>query len=419
MKRHLVAHLVVLATMFCFLFVVDGAFAQSAAAKKRHHAAVPAAKATKASARKAARASAAMSVKTAEEPCKAYLVMEATTGTILEEQNMHDKRPPASMAKLMVASIVLDRIAKGEIHLTDKVPVSKESAGMGGSQVYLAEGEVFSLEDMMRATMIASGNDAAYAVSEFVGGTSRNFVGLMNEKAKSLGMNDTEYNSVHGLPPSKGQKEDLTSCYDMALLARDILRYPKITEWTSTKTGQFRNGTFTLSNHNKLLSRMTEVDGLKTGYYRSTGYNVVATAKKGDLRFITVVMGSPTAKARDDLAVEKLKKYFAEYTVLNLAKKGDQVDKEIVLEDGKYRKIKGVVGADLNVPLLREKKKDVKRVVSLPASVRGEVKQGQKLGEIVFQVDNAVVGKVDIVSPTYVPKANIFTRMVRKVGLNI
>jgi serine-type D-Ala-D-Ala carboxypeptidase (penicillin-binding protein 5/6) len=158
---------------------------------------------------------------------------------------------------------------------------------------------------------------------------------------------------------------------------------------------------------------------LKTGYYSSAGFNVVATAKKGDLRFITVIMGSPNAKARDNLAVEKFKKFFAEYTVLNLAKKGEEIDKTVVLEDGKYRKIKGIAAADFNLPLLKGRKKDVKRVINLPYSVKGEVKEGQKLGEILFQLDNEVVGKIDIISPVYVPKANIFTRMVRKVGLNL
>jgi D-alanyl-D-alanine carboxypeptidase (penicillin-binding protein 5/6) len=146
---------------------------------------------------------------------------------------------------------------------------------------------------------------------------------------------------------------------------------------------------------------------------------VTATAKKGDLRFIAVVMGSPTAQARDRFAVEKLKKYFGEYTVASLAKKGEQVEKEIALPDGKYRKIKGVAAADVNIPCLRAKKKEIKRVVSLPDAVKGEVKQGQKLGEMIFQLDNEVVGKVDIVSPVYVPKANLFTRIVRKTGLNI
>ncbi len=406
MRKHHVTQLVILVSIFCFFVTAGGAFAKAAPAKKGHHG-------------RSAAAAGPRAEKAAEEPCKAYVVMEAWTGKVLEEQNMHEKRPPASMAKLMTACIVLDKIGSGEVHLTDKVTVSRESAAIGGSQVYLKEGEVFSLEEMMRAILIASANDAAHAVAELVAGTSGGFVALMNEKAKSLGMNDTEFNSVHGLPPGKDQKEDLTSAYDMALLSREVMKYPKLLEWTSTKTGEFRNGAFILNNHNKLLSRMPEVDGLKTGYYRSTGYNVAATAKKGDLRFIAVVMGSPTAKARDGFAVEKLKKHFAEYTVVNLAKKGEQVEKEIALPDGKSRQIKGVVAADLNIPCLLAKKKEIKRVVSLPPKVKGEVKQGQKLGELLFQLDNAVVGKVDIVSPAYVPKANLFTRLVRKTGLNI
>lgn len=394
-------HLVVVITILVFLCTTDLAFAKRTAK------------------RGPAQRAAAQAEKAADESCKAYVVMEAASGKVLEEQNMHARRPPASMAKLMVAYVIIDKVTKGELHLTDKIPVSKEASRIGGSQVYLKEGEQFGLEDMMRAVMIASGNDAAYAVAEFVSGSSRGFVDLMNEKAKALGMNDTEFNSVHGLPPGKDQKEDITSCYDMALLGRELVKYPKVIEWSSTKSGEFREGKFILNNHNKLLTRMPEVDGLKTGYYRSTGYNVTASAKKGELRFIAVVMGSPTAKARDGLAVEKLKKFFSEYTVLNLVKKGEPVDKEVVLEDGKYRKIKGIAAADLNLPLLRGKKKDVKRVVNLPYSVKGEVKEGQKLGEMLFQLDNEVVGKIDIVSPTYIPKANIFTRMIRKVGLNL
>jgi len=400
MKKHLAEHLVVFIAMFCFLLSAGAANAATSAAKKRHRAPDAARGAD-------------------EGPCKGYIVMEAVSGKVLEEQNSHERRAPASMAKLMTACIVLEKVAAGEVHLTDKVTVSREASKIGGSQVYLKEGESFTLEEMMRAMMIASANDAAYAISELIAGSSKGFVDLMNEKAKALGMNDTEFASVHGLPPSKEQKEDVTSCYDMALLAREVLKYPKVLEWTSTKTGEFRNGTFTLNNHNKLLSRMAEVDGLKTGYYKSTGYNVTATAKKGDVRFVAVVMGSPTAKARDNLAVEKLKKYFGEYTVMNVARKGEQVDKAVVLEDGRYRTVKGIAAADLSVTVMRSRKKDLKRVINVPPSVKGEVRQGQKLGEIVYELDNEVVGKVDIVSPVFVPKANIFTRMVRKAGLNI
>ncbi len=399
MKRHLATHLVVLLMIVGFLAVADNVSAKVVKAKRGR--------------------AAAEALDKADRQPKAYLVMEATTGKILEEQNMHEKRAPASMTKLMVAQIVLDRIAKGENALTDKVRTSAVASHIGGSRVYLKEGEEFTLEEMMKALIIASANDAAYAIAELISGTREDFVDLMNERAKSLGMNDTEFYSPHGLPPDKGQKEDLTSCFDMAILARDLLKYPKIIEWSSTKMADFRNGAFILNNHNKLLSRMPEVDGLKTGYYRETGYNVTITAKKGGLRFIAVVMGSPTSKARDEFAVEKLKKYFAEFTAVSVAKKGEPVGEEVNLSDGKFRKIKGVAAGDVSIPVLRARKKDIKRVVNLPRAVKGEIKEGQKLGEIVFQLDNEVVGKVDVVSPMHVPKANLFTRMIRKTGLNL
>jgi D-alanyl-D-alanine carboxypeptidase (penicillin-binding protein 5/6) len=401
MKKHPFTHLAI------FLAIAGFFFAVVTDASARH-----------VKVRAAARPAARAAESTSNEPCKAYIVMEATTGKVLQEQNMHAKRAPASMNKLMVAYIVLDKIAKGELHFTDKVRTSREAAKIGGSQVYLEEGEEFTLEESMKAVMIASANDSTYAVAELISGSTRNFVELMNETAKSLGMNDTEYHSVHGLPPDAGETEDLTSCYDMAILARAVMKYPKILEWTSTKTADFRNGTFILNNHNKLLGRMPEVDGLKTGFYRETGYNVTATAKKGDLRFIVVVMGSASARARDNFACDRLKDAFGDFTAVTVAKKGQPIDKDIFLEDGKFRKIKGVAATDVTIPLMRGKKKDIKTVYNLPR-IKGEVKAGQKLGEVVYQLDNEVVGKVDVVSPTNIPKANLFTRMVRKTGLNL
>jgi serine-type D-Ala-D-Ala carboxypeptidase (penicillin-binding protein 5/6) len=403
MKRHPVTHLVIFLVVVCFLFI----FGTDASARRG-----------RAGAAAKHRQAAGGTESASSEPCKAYIVMEATTGKVLEERNMHEKRAPASMNKLMVSYVVLDKIAKGELHLTDKVRTSREAMKIGGSQVYLEEGEEFSLEDTMRAIMIASANDSSYAVAELIAGSARDFVDLMNETAKSLGMNDTKFQSVHGLPPEKGQTEDLTSCYDMALLAKAIIKFPKVLEWTSTKTAPFRNGTFILNNHNKLLTRMPEVDGLKTGFYRETGYNVTATAKKGNLRFVVVVMGSPTARARDDFACEKLKHAFGEYTAVTVAKKGQPIDKDSFLADGKFKKIKGVAAADVAIPLMRGRKKDIKQVYDLPR-IKGEVKAGQKLGEVVYQLDNEVVGRVDVISPTYIPKANFFTRMVRKTGLNL
>lgn len=354
-----------------------------------------------------------------EGPCQAYIVMEPSSGRVMEGENIHEKRPPASVTKLMVAFIVMEKLARGEVKLTDTITVSKEASRIGGSQVYLKEGEQFSLEDLMKALMIASANDAAHAIAEHVSGTPQAFVTLMNENTKRLGMNDTQFQSVHGLPPGEGQKEDQTSSYDLALLARSLLGFPKLLEWTSMKDGEFRNGQFRLHNHNKLLARMTDVDGLKTGFYRAAGFNVVATAKRGGLRCIVVVMGSPSGKIRDDFAAEKFKRYFADYTAAVLVKKGEQIQQEVMLEDGKYRKLRGIAAEGFSFPMLKAKKADIRRSIVMPKSIKGEVREGQKLGELIFQLENEAVGKVDIVSPVYVPKANLFTRLIRKTGLNL
>jgi D-alanyl-D-alanine carboxypeptidase (penicillin-binding protein 5/6) len=271
----------------------------------------------------------------------------------------------------------------------------------------------------MKATLIASGNDASFAIAEHVAGGKDEFVKLMNEKAKALNMVDSEFHSVHGLPPSKGQEPDLSSSSDLAILGRELLKYPKVIEWTSMKSEPFRDGKFIMNNHNKLLTKMSGVDGLKTGYYRETGFNVVATAQKNGVRFIVVVMGSTTAKERDGFAVEKFKKAFSQYKLVNVVKQGEVIDKDVILDDGKYRKIKGVAGSNFAYPIPSDKKGTIQKEISIPASIKGEIREGQKLGELIIKYDNEQIGKVDIVSPVYVPKANLFTRLVRKIGLNI
>jgi D-alanyl-D-alanine carboxypeptidase (penicillin-binding protein 5/6) len=358
-------------------------------------------------------------VKEPQLPYKAYIVVEANTGKIIEGENIDVKRPPASITKLMVACIVMEKLATGAVKLTDQIMVSKNASNIGGSQVYLKEGETFTLEDLMKAMMIHSANDAAYAISEHVAGSIDDMIKLMNEKAKIMGLNNTEFHSVHGLPPSKGEKEDLTTCNDLATLSREILKYPKIIEWMGTKTDSFRNGKFVLSNTNKLLTKFPGTDGLKTGYYSESGFNIAATAKKEELRFIVVVMGSPSGKIRDDVAIEKLKKAFSQYKILNIVKKGEVIDKDVFLVDGKYRKIKGVADKNFVYPMLVDKKGAVKKEVLLPEKVKGEIREKQKLGEMVIRLDDQIIGKVDIVSPVYVPKANLFTRFIRRLGLNI
>ncbi len=354
-----------------------------------------------------------------EEPYQAYLVMDARTGKVLEGENMRLKRAPASVVKLMVAYVVLDKLSRGEVKLTDTITVSKESSKIGGSQVYLKEGETFTLEQLMKAVMVASANDAAYAVAEHIAGSKEAFFQLMNQKAKALNLADTEFHSVHGLPPSQGQQEDLSSCNDLAILSRELLKFPKILEWTSIKSEGFRNNQFIMNNHNKLLYRMPEMDGLKTGYYRETGFNIVATAVKKDLRLIVVVLGSSRARTRDNFVLEKFKTAFSRYKTVDLIKKGDLIDREIILTEGEPGKIKGVAAANLSYSIPITNKGAVTKEIRLPGKLKGEIKQGQKLGELIFKIDNEWAGKVDIVSPRAVPKANWYKRFIRKFGIGV
>jgi D-alanyl-D-alanine carboxypeptidase (penicillin-binding protein 5/6) len=242
-------------------------------------------------------------------PYEAYAVADAETGTVLEGLNINLPWPQASLTKLMLACVVIDKIERGELRLTDRVTASKNAERMGGTQVFLKAGETFTLDELMKAALVESANDAAYAVAEHAAGSSDEFVKLMNAKALALGMLDTAFHCVHGLPPAKGGADNITTCSDMIRLAREALQHPQILEWTSIEHTTFRSGTLAISNKNKLVGRVPGVDGLKTGYTRKAGFNIVATAKTGDRRLIVVVLGSPESRIRNEFAADKFREH--------------------------------------------------------------------------------------------------------------
>lgn len=231
---------------------------------------------------------------------KSAILVDYDSGRILFEENAHEQHIPASMVKMMVLFLVMEQLDAGVIHLSDDVTTSAWAAHMGGQQVHLFEGETFTLKELLDAMVIASANDAAVAVAEYIAGSVENCVALMNSRAKALGMQETTFTNVHGLPAGKGQVDDITTAYDMAILGQALLHiYPEVLEWTSIYTASFRDETMTLVNTNKdLLRRVDGVDGLKTGYHRRAGFNVCATAKRDERRLIAVVMGSPTKTDR-------------------------------------------------------------------------------------------------------------------------
>jgi serine-type D-Ala-D-Ala carboxypeptidase (penicillin-binding protein 5/6) len=249
----------------------------------------------------------------ARNPYLGAIVVEAGTGNVLFEEGADAKGYPASVLKLMDLLIILEKVQRHELSLQDQVPVSAKASGTGGSQVYLAEKESFTLDEMLYALMVQSANDAAVALAEKVGGTTDGFLELMNAKAKALGMNNTVFHSVHGLPPSAGQENDVTTARDLSILCRELLKYPDTIRYTSTQARPFRPGpkVINMTTHNHLMGKVEGCDGLKTGYITQAGYSIAVTAARQGRRIIVVVLDSIDLKTRDGKATELVAKGFA------------------------------------------------------------------------------------------------------------
>lgn len=244
------------------------------------------------------------------DPYIGAIVIDADSGQILGADSPDAPCYPASVIKLMNLLILLEKVQSGAVRLQDPVTVTAESARIGGSQVYLKEHEVFTVEELVYALMVQSANDAATALAIHLAGSKEAFVALMNARARELGMKATTFHSVHGLPPGAGQNPDVSTARDLARLARALVRHPDALRYTSAREHGFRNNTFILRTHNNLLGRFDGCDGLKTGYFRSAGYSIAATARRQDARVIAVVVGSPSRAIRDSKAAELLAQGF-------------------------------------------------------------------------------------------------------------
>ncbi|MCK4401648.1 D-alanyl-D-alanine carboxypeptidase [bacterium] len=347
---------------------------------------------------------------------KSAILMEAETGKILFGRSMHRKLPPASMVKMMLALIVMEKVKHDEISLSDKVKVSRHASMIGGSQVYLREGEVFTLRDMMKAIMIKSACDAAVAVAEHMSGSTKKFLVLMNKRASELKMNDTVFKTTSGLPKvQNGHSGDMSSAYDMAILARELVKYPTVLKWTKTKTDTFRNGKFILTNTNKLLKTFPELDGLKTGYYRRAGWSFTATAKKGDMRLISVVMGCPTKKTRFDKTREILNMGFKNYTKLCLVKKGDVVFENVPIIMGDKRYINGISNKNITLVVRKIDKKKIIKQKILFDKIQAPVEKGQRIGCMLIKLNKKTIAETSIIASENVNKISRFRWFVSQL----
>jgi D-alanyl-D-alanine carboxypeptidase (penicillin-binding protein 5/6) len=241
--------------------------------------------------------------------------LDAATSKVLYEDQADAKGYPASVLKLMDLLIILEKIEQKQLSLQDQVPVSAKASHTGGSRVWLAEKESFTVDEMLYALMIQSANDAAVALAEKVAGSTDAFLELMNRRAKELGMNSTIFHSVHGLPPGKGQEHDIITARDLSILCRELLKHPDTLRYTATLERPFRpkvaGKTVIMRSHNHLLGHVEGCDGLKTGYITASGYSIAITASRHGQRVIVVVLDSISLKVRDAKAAELVSKGFA------------------------------------------------------------------------------------------------------------
>ncbi|HTT76411.1 MAG TPA: D-alanyl-D-alanine carboxypeptidase family protein [Candidatus Binataceae bacterium] len=347
------------------------------------------------------------------DPYTTACVMEPTTRTVIFDKDMNRPWPTASLAKMMVMLIVAEKLADGSLKLDDKVTTSAAASRMGGSQVYLAEGETFTLDDMMKAVVVHSANDATYAVTEYVAGSADAFVTLMNERAETLGLRNTHFYSVHGLPPAPGQGEDVASAYDLAIIGSELVKYPNVLRWSSIDTAPFRNGKFILRNTNHLVRTFPGCDGLKTGFYDKAGFNVVATAHREGMRLIAVVLGSPRKEENFASAATLMAQGFLHYEMRALAKQGAPAGRTLAVKDGALSTITPVWGADASMLAPRD---DSKLAISidykLPPRITAPIKAGTQVGSAQIIVDGKPQQVIALVAPKDVGQAAWYWRVI-------
>lgn len=342
---------------------------------------------------------------------KSSILMDGVSGSVLLEKNSRERLPIASVTKVMSMLLIMEAIDSGKITFEDKVPVSEHSYNMGGSQVYLKPGEEFTVLEMLKAVAIHSANDATVAMGELIAGSEDAFVAMMNDKAKSLGMNDTNFLDCTGLT----DEGHYSTAYDVALMSKELLmKHPKITEYTTTWHDTFRNGLFSLDNTNKLIRFYDGANGLKTGFTTKAGYCLSASAKKNNLQLISVVLGEPDTNTRFAESRKLLDYGFANYEVSLVNKKGEEI-KSVEVKKGLKTSVKTIFGDDVVLLLKKGEKGKIDREVKMESNITAPVKAGQKLGEVVYKINDKEIGKAAAVADSEVQQASfvrLFFRMV-------
>lgn len=344
---------------------------------------------------------------------KSAILIEEDSGKVLYEKNAHDRYAPASMTKIMSMILIMEEIEKGKLKWSDTLVASENAASMGGSQIFLKANEKMSVKDLFKAVAIGSANDATIVFAEKISGTEKRFVDKMNEKVKSLGLKDTNFKNATGLD----EANHYSSAYDMAFMARELIKHEKIFSFTTIYEDYLRQNTdnkFWLVNTNKLIKTYEGADGLKTGYTKEAGYCLTATAKRNRMRLIGSIMGASESKIRNSNMMTLLDYGFNTYEMQVEVKKGEVVSNKSISK-AKNQNVKIVPKKDVSVLVEKGNEKDALNYEMKLNKIKLPIKKGQEIGILKLKDGNKVINEVSLTVKEDVKKASIIELYKRSI----
>ncbi|WP_047985361.1 D-alanyl-D-alanine carboxypeptidase family protein [Ornithinibacillus californiensis] len=350
---------------------------------------------------------------------KSGILIERDTGKILFEKQAHEKLPPASMTKVMTLLLIMEELEKGSLKKDEMIRISENAASMGGSQIFLEAGEEMKVEDLLKGIAVASANDASVALAERIAGSEEGFVKKMNDKAKELGLKNTQFQNASGLPADN----HFSTAYDMAMMAKELLSYESITNYTSIYEDYLRKGTedeFWLVNTNKLVRFYPGVDGLKTGFTNEAKYCLTATAKKGDMRVVAVVMGVETPKERNATVSNMLDYAFNTYETKKLFDK-DQPITELNLLKAEKRHVDVVASQSISTVFKKGEAIDKLTTSVKLNTIELPLKRGDEVGILQVKNGDQLISETPLVIKEDLDKASVFAlfkRSIQKLSKN-
>jgi D-alanyl-D-alanine carboxypeptidase (penicillin-binding protein 5/6) len=346
-------------------------------------------------------------VYTAEVDARGCILMDAKTGKVLFEKNADEAFPPASVTKVMTMLLVFEAIDAGLLSYTDMISVSENAASMGGSQIFLAPGEKMSVDDLLKGLIVASGNDAAVALAEALAGSEEAFVARMNQRAAELGMKNTHFENTNGLDDTT--ENHVISARDLAIATKEVLKHPKVLEYSSIWMDTIRDGAFGLTNTNRLIRFYDGATGLKTGSTSKAKFCISATAERGGLSLIAVIMGSSTRDTRNELAKALFDFGFANYTCYT----DPRAEMEAVRVTGGVQNTLATYHEAFEVTLDKAGAAKIETRVDIPEKLEAPIAEGQRIGTVTYLVNGEEIGASDILAAEAVAKLDFGTLFSR------